>query len=559
MMKTILRAAALMLLSGRLAGAADEIYVRMQEDVPAILGNGAEFTTEKGSCYPFVGYDATQALMQLKFGALSFWTRKENGEIVPEAETAAAAAKYGADVAKAQASDTVSGIPSTTLRSGGGPAPGEGTAAIVVKLLDFPLRMVVQEEVAKAIASQKGDRAVSAFPVDAASSAWQNCGVRVKAGQHVLVEAAQGETWNAGQGKTGAKGYDAAPADSGTPLFHTGTEGADWHWGALICAVGDSDTELDNPWHQVEIGSKREFKAKNDGYVRFICNGARELPNGANGYDNNSGIIHVKVAAADESGDSSASAEASQSPAGAVAPAGTPAAASGPTPPESGVQPFAGAGGETAFAVARQLLDPLREAIRHDLGDALGSHGIDHEPNSFPVDATSAAWQNSGVRVKAGQHVLVKAAEGDKWDMGWGPIDAKGYAYPRNAVSGTPTFHEGRPNDDWHWGSLICAVGDRRSQLDDPQHEVEVGSKRGFTVDTDGYLYFLANDNREAPDGANGYADNSGVIHVTVTVTDATDQPPVKAQASPSPSPGAPQADAGGQGKPAAPVSTPSQ
>jgi hypothetical protein len=176
--------------------------------------------------------------------------------------------------------------------------------------------------------------------------------------------------------------------------------------------------------------------------------------------------------------------------------------------------------GETPWAIARQIQGQLRGLIHEELWKALAAKGSDHEPGAFPVDAAGDTWQNSGVKVKAGQHVLVEAAEREMWDLGWGPTDAKGYSRGGSANDGLPVFHTGRPIDGWHWGALICAVGDGRSGLDDQEHEVEIRTKRGFTVDTAGYLYFLANDNRQRLDGTNGFDDNSGIIHVTVTVTD---------------------------------------
>jgi hypothetical protein len=105
-------------------------------------------------------------------------------------------------------------------------------------------------------------------------------------------------------------------------------------------------------------------------------------------------------------------------------------------------------------------------------------------------------------------------------------------------AAGTPVYHTGTPNDDWHWAALICAVGEHRDLLDDPQCQVEVGLKRGFTVDSDGYLYFLANDNRALPNGTDGYADNRGIIHVKVTVTDPPNSSEGSGNEKSSPTPG---------------------
>ncbi len=488
---------ALTLLAEMASHAADEIYVKLKGDATAILGNGGEFTAEKGNCYPFIGYDGTQTLTQLKFGSSNFWTRKENGEIVTGAATAEAAAKYLAELGG---------------RAGREPAatPATGGAAVAL-LLDQPLRAAIREEVSRALAYTRGVHAVASFPVDASSPAWQNCGVRVKAGQHVLVEAAVGDTWNAGQGKTGAKGYDGARPDAGMAVFHSGGEGEDWHWGALICAVGDGKTELNNPWHQVEVGMKREFRVKNDGYLHFICN---DSPVGSDGYDANSGIIHVKVAVTDAAGNPEAKAEEGESP-----------AESAPPGDNSG-------DGGPAEEIAHQLREPLRTLIRQELWNALAGAGHGHEADAFPVDASSDVWQNSGVRVKAGQHVLVETAEGDMWNSGWGPIDAKGCKFQLDPNAGEPVFHTGRPNDDWHWGALVCAVGENRGVLGRQEREVEIGTRRGFTVDRAGYLYFICNDNPVLPNGGNGYDDNSGILHVKVTVTDPEDHADVEAEAT---------------------------
>jgi hypothetical protein len=174
---------------------------------------------------------------------------------------------------------------------------------------------------------------------------------------------------------------------------------------------------------------------------------------------------------------------------------------------------------QTIHAIVAELAGPLRDMIRQELAKTAEARRQEFA-NAFPVDASSDAWQNSGVRVNAGQRVLVQAVEGDKWDLGWGPIDAKGYPYTQNAISGVPVYHTGKADDDWHWGALICAVGDGRNELEDPGHQIEVGTRREFTVDEDGYVYLMANDNRQLPDGRNGFDDNSGVIHVRVTVSD---------------------------------------
>jgi hypothetical protein len=175
---------------------------------------------------------------------------------------------------------------------------------------------------------------------------------------------------------------------------------------------------------------------------------------------------------------------------------------------------------ETASAVVRQLKAPLREMIRQELQEALAGSAADHAINSFPVDAASSAWQNSGVRVNAGQHVLVEADKNEKWNLGQRLTDANGYSIvPPNA--GTATYHTGTVNDDWHWGALICAVGNGRAEIKDPKHQMEIGTKRSFTAIGAGYLYFLCNDSPNLPDGGSGFDDNSGIIHVKVTVSDS--------------------------------------
>ncbi len=136
--------------------------------------------------------------------------------------------------------------------------------------------------------------------------------------------------------------------------------------------------------------------------------------------------------------------------------------------------------------------------------------------NAFPVHAAVSTWQDSGVEVKAGQHVLVVPAAGDKWDPGWGPVSAKGYDFDDDPNAAVPFFHPGKEFKNWHWGSLICAVAAKQDDLNDVQNEVEISGSLGFNVDSDGEVYFLCNDN---PNG--GYADNSGTIHVKVVVTDS--------------------------------------
>jgi len=82
------------------AHAADEIYVTTLADAQATLSNGATFTMEKGDFYPFIGYDPSQTLVQLKLGSLTFWARKSNISFVSEADTPTAAKKYISDATK---------------------------------------------------------------------------------------------------------------------------------------------------------------------------------------------------------------------------------------------------------------------------------------------------------------------------------------------------------------------------------------------------------------------------------------------------------------------------
>ncbi|HEX4085206.1 MAG TPA: hypothetical protein VHY22_09860, partial [Chthoniobacteraceae bacterium] len=163
-------------------------------------------------------------------------------------------------------------------------------------------------------------------------------------------------------------------------------------------------------------------------------------------------------------------------------------------------------------------------AWTYDLSKAETAANVPDSGNqgaTFPVDSTEPAWQNSGVWVKAGQHVEVEANPKDLWDIGWGPTTAAGYPEQHDPNGGLPQYHLGKMNTDWHYGALICAVGKDRKEGKDPQNEVEIGMKRGFTVDRDGWLYFICNDNDAAPaTGLPGYGDNSGIVHIRITVKD---------------------------------------
>jgi hypothetical protein len=251
MVKIVLSAIALVLLAAY-ARAADEVYVRMQGVVHTILSNGDDFEAEKGDYFPFVGYDGAQTLMELKFGPLTFWVRKEEGKIVPSQGEEEAAEKY---------------------------------AAATEKLL----------------AATEKPR--NWFPVDASCPEWQNTGILVKAGQTVLVEANPRDKWNGGNDLSDADGYNYPVGNAGVPVFHEGQEAVDWHWMALIGAVGKNRQEIKDSRNQVEIGLKRKFTVDSDGFLYFIANDDTVLPNDrGNGFDDNSGIIHVKVTVTDPAG-----------------------------------------------------------------------------------------------------------------------------------------------------------------------------------------------------------------------------------------------------------------
>jgi len=95
-MKTIL--AALFLMSFAVQGhSAEEIMVTVLSNAKATLSDGKEFMIEQGDNYPFVAYDQTQTLVQLKLGPYTFWARKNNVTFVPEADVPKAKQKYEAD------------------------------------------------------------------------------------------------------------------------------------------------------------------------------------------------------------------------------------------------------------------------------------------------------------------------------------------------------------------------------------------------------------------------------------------------------------------------------
>jgi hypothetical protein len=399
--------------------------------------------------------------------------------------------------------------------AGDGPASPQlsgtqDTALAVEHLLEQPLRDTIRDQL-HAMHSAKLDTApIASFPVDASSSAWQNSGILVRSGQQVSIEASGTDSWTlAGAGNCNAGGFNSVPGRGGTPAFHTGTEGDDWHWGALVCAIASGLHELPDSNRQVEIGRGRQFIARQTGYIYLICN---DTSDGDTGFSKNSGLVHVSIKVRDVAG-----AETGITQSAPSQPASSPA-----------LTPITDA--QAPSAIAQRILGPLREMIKETFAAAAPASATSRQGVPFPVDASSPDWQNSGVLIKAGDHVTVEAEDDEKWNIGWDLVNAAGHPSPRNSVSGDPVFHAGTPNDDWHWGAMICAIGKDRSQLDDPEHEVEVGLKRGFKVDDGGYLYFLANDNRQLPDGRNGYADNSGIIHVFVTV-DKT------ATASPTPAP----------------------
>jgi hypothetical protein len=290
-MKTLWRAAVYFILAG-MARAADPVYARIQvASAQATLENGKQFNAAQGDCFPLLGYDGAQTMMHLQFGPQSFWVQKEDAAPVPASNTVNAAAQYNNELAKLQA---ITAAPTAAQ------APDKRTIDAIAQEIAAPLRTMIRQEMMKA-SGDKSQEIAKAFPVDASSDAWQNSGVRVKAGQKVTVEAVAGEKWDVGWGPIDAKGYPAEhDSGAGIPLYHTGRANDDWHWGALICAVGDGRNELSDPGHQIEIGTRRSFTVDADGYVYLMANDNPQLPDGRNGFDDNSGIIHVNVTVIDQ-------------------------------------------------------------------------------------------------------------------------------------------------------------------------------------------------------------------------------------------------------------------
>ena len=174
-MKIIWCAAVIILLAGR-ARAADPVYARIQAaSAQATLGNGKQFTTVQGDCYPFLGYDRQQTMMHLQFGPQSFWVQTEDAGLVPATNASNAAAQYNNEVGKVQA------IATAPVAA---PAPDPQTIQAIVNALEWPLRQMIRQEMAmhsEANSGTKGVNYADAFPVDSDSSAWQNSGVWVKA------------------------------------------------------------------------------------------------------------------------------------------------------------------------------------------------------------------------------------------------------------------------------------------------------------------------------------------------------------------------------------------
>jgi hypothetical protein len=162
---------------------------------------------------------------------------------------------------------------------------------------------------------------------------------------------------------------------------------------------------------------------------------------------------------------------------------------------------------------------------------ALGCTSARARVNSpFLVDSANPEWQNSNIHVRQGQHVVIRAAKDETWTIGWGARDANGYAHRADPDAGLPVFHAGAEDVDWHWGSLICAIGDTNEDLDDQNHQLEVGLYREFTARFDGYIYFLCNDNRDHPVG---FSDNGGKIHVVVMVDNSSQAGPIEERVAP--------------------------
>jgi hypothetical protein len=263
----------------------------------ATLGNGKQFNTAQGDCYPLIGYNKLRTMMELQFGPQTFWVQIEDAGLVPATNLPNAIAQYQNEIAKLQAIATASDAP---------PAVDMRTVDLVVRELAEPVRAMIREEFAKGSNHETHgtpltQEAGNFFPVDARGDTWQNSGIRVKAGQHVLVEAKDGDTWDVGSGwgPIDAKGYPVShDPGAGVPVFHTGVPNVDWHWGSLICAVGDGRSETNDPRYQLEIGTRKGFTVDTEGYLYFMCNDQRDFE-GRDGFDDNTGIIHVKVTVTD--------------------------------------------------------------------------------------------------------------------------------------------------------------------------------------------------------------------------------------------------------------------
>jgi hypothetical protein len=450
----------------------------MLDDSVFILSSNRQLIAKKGDCYPLISLGSSQMLVEVKVDIFDSWTRADDTEIVPKTEADDAAAKYKAALQRF-------GLPRQYI------SPFDANAQLVnsiVSQMRIPLLGIIHDEATSALLNVPAAHSISAFPVDSASPTWQNSGLRVRQGDEVSLEADSRDTWDINGTKVDAGGYKVAPKYDGKPIFHMGTADQDWHWGSVACAIGASIDELGDQWHEREAGRKCQFKATKDGYLFFICNDSPALPNGHDGFGDNSGIIHVKAVVTDGT---------SQLPAVDV---------SGQQIPFPGDPKMAPIDVRLAFALQPQI----RAILHNELAEDLKPKGNAPVEDLVPVDSNSPTWQNSGVFVKPGQH---------KWDLGWGPVDAGGYQFPPNQTTDVPVFHEGGATD-WHWGALVCAVGPDRKNLDNAQQEIEVGQKKGFTVDGSGYLYFLTNDKRQSTDDRQGFQDNTGVIHVKVTVTD---------------------------------------
>jgi TonB family protein len=78
--------------------AADNEYVVTQTGAYIMLNNGVALTINQGSCFRFVKDDPSHTFAQLKVGDSTFWIRKANVSIVPQADNQAATAKYAVEV-----------------------------------------------------------------------------------------------------------------------------------------------------------------------------------------------------------------------------------------------------------------------------------------------------------------------------------------------------------------------------------------------------------------------------------------------------------------------------